>query len=341
MSAKRLRILLLFEVHETPRSEEEYERLMTSDEDWFTEGNILDALREYDHEVHLGAIHEHPREVIDLVDAVKPDLVWNCVETFHGHRYYEANVVGILELMRVPYTGCGSRGMMLCQDKALSKRILTHHRINVPKFVVSRASRPLRSIRRFEPPVFVKPLSEEGSVGIAKDSFADTEEQALKRAAFLHESLGQDAIIEEYIEGRELYVGLLGERRLQALPPREIRFQKMPEDGPRFASYKAKWDYEYRKRWGIDNVFPEDLSERSLREMNRVAKRTFRALQMRCYGRIDMRVTPQGKVYVMEANPNPAISIDEDYPEAARRAGIEYDDLIERITRMGMRTRFP
>jgi len=337
MKQNCLRILLMFEVSEPPGPDEQYEHYMDTEESWFTEGHVLATLRENGHEVHLGAIHKHPREVIDLVEKIQPDLVWNCVETFHGHRYYESNIVGILELLKVPYTGCGHRCLMICQDKALSKKILKHHRVHVPPFIVSRKGRPVRKLGSSIFPVLVKPLAEEGSVGIAKDSFAESEEQALKRTNFLHERLSQDVIIEQYIEGREIYVGILGDRRLKVLPPRELKFSKVPEGEPKYASFKAKWDPGYRERWGIFNTFAEELSEQVTRQLVRVVKRVFRVLQMRGYGRIDMRLSEEGKLYVMEANPNPEIAMYEDFAEGARRAGIPYNDLIERIVRMGLR----
>ncbi len=341
MKKKKLLILLLFEVNDPPQSDEVYEGYMKTEEDWFTEGHVVATLRENGHEVRLGPIYEHPREVIDHVENVRPDLVWNSVETFRGHRYYESNVAGILELLRVPYTGCGHRSLLLCQDKALSKEILKHHRVHVPRFVVSRLRRPLRKVPASLLPVLVKPLAEEGSVGIVRDSFAETEAQALKRIEFLHERFHQDVIVEQYIEGREIYVGILGDARLTVLPPRELRFSKVPEGEPKYASFKAKWDTDYRERWGIYNTFAEELSEQVDRRIRAVSKRTFRSLQMRGYGRIDIRLTDEGKVYVVEANPNPQIAMYEDYSESARKAGISYNELIEQITRMGLRVRLP
>lgn len=341
MTARRLRVLLMFEVNEPPQADAQYERYMEEDETWFTEGHVLTALRENGHEVHLGAIHRHPREVIDLVERIKPDLVWNCVETFHGQRYYESNIAGVLELLKVPYTGCDHRALMICQDKALSKKILKHHRVGVPPFVVSRKNRPLGKLDPAILPALVKPLAEEGSVGISKESFAETEEQALKRAAFLHDSLSQDAIIEHYIEGRELYIAVLGDSRLKVLPPRELRFSNVPHGEPKYASFKAKWSNDYRERWGIFNTFADDLEADVLSRIERVSRRVFRVLQMSSFGRIDMRLRNDGKLFVMEANPNPAIAMFEDFAESARRAGIPYNDLIERIARMGLAARVP
>jgi len=332
----RLRILVLFEVHDPPAPDEEYERRMREESDWRTEGHVVTALKALGHEVHLGAIYKNPREVIDLVERIQPDLVWNFVQTFHGTRYYESHVAGVLELCRVQYTGCGHRALMLCQDKALSKEILKHHRVPVPPFVVSRRSHPSKKLSRAIFPVMVKPLAEEGSVGISRDSFAETEEQALARAHFLHERLKQDVIVERYVSGREIYVGVLGNDRLKVLPPRELKFSKVPEGEPKFASFKAKWDEGYRERWGIFSTFPDDLSESLQRSIATVAKRVFRTLQMRGFGRIDLRLTEEGKLVVVEANPNPEIAQGEDIAEAAAKAGLPYNELIERIVTLGL-----
>jgi D-alanine-D-alanine ligase len=336
MARKRLRVLALFEVNESPLADEEYEELMRTREDWITEGHVLKALRSNGHEVLLGPIHEHPREILAHVDRVNPDLVWNLVEAFRGQRRFESNVAGVLELLAVPYTGCGQPGLMICRDKALSKKILRHHRVPVPPFVVSRRAQPLRTLRKFLLPVLVKPLAEEGSVGIARDSFAETEEQALRRVNFLHERLKTDVIVEHYVEGRELYAGILGDARLRILPLRELTFSKVPEGEPRFASFKAKWDPGYRERWGISNTMAEDLPPGTLQTVARLAKRTFRVLQMRGYGRIDLRLASDGQLSIVEANPNPDIGSGEDFAEAAGKAGIPYEDLIERITRLAL-----
>lgn len=333
---ERLRILVLFEVNDPPAPDEEYERRMREESDWRTEGHVVTALKALGHEVHLGAIYKNPRDVIDLVERIQPDLVWNFVQTFHGTRHFESHIAGVLELCRVPYTGCGHRALMLCQDKALSKEILKHHRVPVAPFVVSRRTQPLKKLSRAIFPVMVKPLAEEGSVGISRDSFAETEEQALARIHFLHGRLKQDVIIERYVWGREIYMGVIGNGRLKVLPPRELKFSKVPEGEPKFASFKAKWDEGYRERWGIFSGFPDDLSESLQRSLATVAKRVFRALQMRGFGRIDLRLTDEGKLVVVEANPNPEIAQGEDIAEAAAKVGIPYNDLIERLVVLGL-----
>lgn len=337
----KIRILVLFEVHDSPAPDDEYDRRMKEEPDWRTEGHVVTALRELGHEVHLGAVWKNPREVVDLVERIQPDLVWNFVQTFHGSRYFESNVAGVLELCRVPYTGCGHRALMICQDKALAKKILKHHRVPIAPFIVSHRERPLKRLGKSIFPVIVKPLAEEGSVGISRDSVAETEEQALARIGFLHERRKQDVIVEHYVEGREIYLGVIGNERLTVLPPRELKFTKVPEGEPKFASYKAKWDEGYRDRWGILNTFADELPEALARSLAVMSKRVYRILQMRGYGRVDLRLTEDGKLYVVEANPNPEIARGEDVAEAARKIGMGYTELIDRIVTLGLSASVP
>lgn len=335
------RILMAFDYAGSPVSTEEYEHLMLTDDAWHTEGCVLAALREAGYEVQVAAIREDPREIVESVEKVRPDLVWNLVEAVRGQRYYEGHVAAVLELLDVPYTGSGVEGLLLCKDKALSKKILKHHHVNVPRFVVSRRSRPIRKLTGELFPVFVKPLAGEGSEGIVRDSLAEDEEHALKRIAFLHERMRCDVIIEQFVTGREIYVGVLGNDRLRAFPPRELFFTKVPEGEPTYASYKAKWDNEYRKRWGIQSGFAEDLPDTMMRQLDKIAKRVYRVLCLRGYGRIDMRVTEDGRVFVVEANPNPDISDNEDLAIAAEKAGIGYGELVSRISRLALDTKLP
>ena len=335
-----LRVLMLFGVREAPGPPErhvEYEEAMRTDENWLTEGHVLEALRHAGHEVTLGPIHRDVREILELIERAKPDVVWNACEIFQEQRHYEVHVAAMLELLGVPYTGCGFEALLLCKDKALSKKILKHHHVGVPQFVVSRAGKPIRKLAPGLLPAFVKPLASEGSEGISKDSFADTEDKALDRVRFLHESMKTDVIVERFIPGRELYVGVLGNDRLRIFPPRELRFANVPEGEPTYATYSTKWNREYRERWGIENAFAEGLDDAMLRAIKLTCRRAYRALRMRGYGRLDLRLAEDGRILVMEANPNPEIASGEDFAESAAKAGIPYEELITRILRLAMR----
>src|SRR5262249_50368587 len=197
--------------------------------------------------------------------------------------------------------------------------------------LVSHRQQPLRRLRRFVYPAFVKPAGEESSDGISQASFARDEAEALERVRFLHDKLHCDALIEEYIEGRELYAAVLGGRQLTVFPAREIFFEQVPEDAPKFATFKAKWDDAYRKKWGIKNAAAGPLPEGVDKKLAYLARKVYRLLKIRGPGRLDVRLTPAGELVVLDANPNPSLAQEDDFAQAALAAGIEYDVLIQRI----------
>jgi D-alanine-D-alanine ligase len=184
----------------------------------------------------------------------------------------------------------------------------------------------------------VKPLKEEASYGIAQASFVETDEQFRERVQFIHEKYDNDVIAEEYIEGRELYVSVFGNHRLQVLPVRELVFKEVPPDEPKIATYKAKWDEEYRKRWGLQNRFAENLDAALVREIEQTCKRIYRLLTIDGYARLDLRLTQNNEVYFIEANPNPILASDEDFAQSALKAGLAYPQLVERVVRLGLKT---
>lgn len=265
------------------------------------------------------------RRLLDL----QPDLVFNLTEHFRGDRRQDANIAGMLELFGLPYTGSGPAALMICRDKILCKRLLGHHRIHVPKFY----SLPVGTTRlrgKLPFPMIVKPAWEDGSDGISLASIVEDASTLQARIRMIHDRMKQPAICEEYIEGRELYVGLLGNDRLTALPAREIRFGRTGEGGPSIATSRVKWDEAYRDKWQItyDHAgLPPDLE----RKVAHQSKRIMRILQVRDYGRIDLRLTPDGQIVFLEANPNPNICAGEDIAEAAERIGIQHTELIQRI----------
>lgn len=248
-----------------------------------------------------------------------------------NERCNEPNIPALLELLRVPYTGAGPDALLLCKDKELAKTILVYHRIRVPRFVVSRKQAPRRMLRRFAFPAFVKPLGEESSDGIAKASFGRNEKETIERTRFLHEKLGCDVMIEEYVEGRELYVSVLGNHKLSVLPASELFFGDLPESEPRFATFRAKWDGAYRAKWNIRNGPAASLPAAIEKKLPELARRIYMLLKIRGTGRLDLRLTPAGELVFIEANPNPSLERGEDFARSAAAAGIEYETLIQRI----------
>jgi D-alanine-D-alanine ligase len=326
---------------------------LKEEEDKPTEADVLACLQRLGHEVETLAVFDDVVCIVEKLKKFAPEVVFNLTESFHSNRAHEPNIPALLELMKVPYTGAGPDALMLCKDKALAKQLLAFHRIRVARFVVSRRERPLRRLKRFTYPAFVKPIGEESSDGIALASLAKTEDEVLERARFLHDRFETDALIEEYVDGRELYLGVLGNKRLTVLPPREIFFGEpastedgqtpdvalaMAKEGPRFATAKAKWDDAYRKKWGIRNGPAGPLPEGLEKKLAELARRVCRILHVRGLGRIDARLTPRGDVVVNEANPNPSLAMEDDFAQAALQVGIGYEALIQKVLENALRS---
>jgi D-alanine-D-alanine ligase len=330
-----LKVLALFDAT-APTTLDQDLTAQLQTEDWKTEANVLTALAE------LGIVTEHLAIFDDLdlltqkLQRFEADVIFNLADQFKNNRAFDQNIVSFLEMHGMPFTGCGSTGLTLCKHKAISKKILGYHRIRVPEFtVIARGRRGVRP-RRLKFPILVKPLKEEASYGIAQASLVETDDQFKERVQFIHESHGNDAIAEEYIEGRELYVSILGNRRLQVFPIRELVFKEVPPDEPKIATYKAKWDEEYRKRWGLQNQFAENLDPAVARDIMQTCKRIYRLLTIDGYARLDLRLTPNHELYFIEANPNPILAADEDFAQSAIKAGLAYPGLIEQIIRLGL-----
>ena len=269
--------------------------------------------------------------IVEKLKSFAPEVVFNLPESFHCNRANEPNIPALLELMRVKYTGARPDGLMLCKDKALAKKVLAYHRVRVPHFVVSTEQRPLKHLRRFIYPAFVKPVGEESSDGIAKASFAKSEEEALERARFIHEKFHCDALIEEYIDGRELYLSVMGNACSRFCRRARFSFMKCLTTRRSSPRFKAKWDDTYRKKWGIQNGPATELPAGVEEKLARLARKVYRVLKIRGFGRVDVRFTPAGEVVVIEANPNPSLACEDDFAQSAATAGMPYNVVIQKI----------
>lgn len=331
----RLKVLALFDAMAPTTIDQDLSTELAS-EDWRTESDVLRALRRLGHTVEHLAIFDDLDLLRRKIESFAPDVIFNLADQFKNNRAFDQNIVSYLELHGVPFTGCGSTALTLCKNKAISKKILGYHGIRVPDFAtVARGGRPARP-RRLKFPILVKPLNEEASLGIAQASFVETDEQFNDRVQFIHDSISADAIAEEYIEGRELYVSVLGDKRLQVFPMRELVFKKVPPDEPKIATFKAKWDEAYRKDWGLENRFAEGLDPAVVRAVHRACRRIYRLLTIDAYARIDLRLTPAGEPVFIEANPNPMLAAEEDFAKSAGAAGLTYPKLIAKIVRLGL-----
>ena len=334
---KKLKILALFDAIAPTTIDQDLSAELKT-EDWKTEANVLKALGELGHTAEHLAIFDDLDLLRQKLLSFGPDLIFNLADQFKNNRAFDQNIVSFLEMQGLPFTGCGPTGLTLCKHKGISKKVLSYHRIHTPDFVtIARGKRIARS-RRLKFPILVKPLKEEASYGISQASFVEADEQFKERVQFIHEKYNNDAIAEEYIEGRELYVSILGNDRLQVFPIRELVFNEVPPDEPKIATYKAKWDEEYRKRWGLQNRFAEGIDPAVAARIEQICKRIYRLLTIDGYARLDLRLTSNNEVYFIEANPNPILAEDEDFAQAALKASLPYPQLIDRIVRLGLNT---
>jgi len=304
-------------------------------DEWRTEYDVISTLRSVGHHVQTLGVLDSLTELRAALLEWKPQVVFNLLEEFNGIVTYDQHVVAFLELMRAPYTGCNPRGLLLSRDKVLCKQLLAFHRIPTPQFAVLRRGQRFVMPRRLHLPLFVKSVTEDASLGIAQASVVDDGARLRERVQFMHEQIGSDALVEEYIEGRELYVGVLGNERLTRLPVWEMHFGSMPDSLPAIATRKVKWDRAYQKRYDITTRAAGELPPPTLQRLDRLSRRIYRALHLSGYARIDFRLRNDGSIFMLEANANPNLTGNEDFAEAARAAGIDYATLLQRIMTLG------
>jgi len=329
-----MNILMLTDLEAVP----EEDPLLTADTigpESDMEYHVARGLRAIGHEVDVLPFGPSIAQNVEALGTRKPDLVFNLTEWFKGNRQMDAHIAALLDLLHLPYTGAGPIGLMMCRDKGVCKRILSHQRIRLPHFVTIPPGRSRPNARVIYPAI-VKPLNEDGSDGISLASLVHDEEALIERVRMIHEQRKQPAICEAYIEGREIYVGIIGNTRLRAFAPREVVFGRTEDGGPNIATAKVKWDEAYRKKWGIQYVHAElepDLERRIIR----VCKRIYQYMQIRDYGRIDLRITPANEIEFLEANPNPNLAPDDELAEGAMKSGIEYPKLLDLIVKHALR----
>ncbi len=332
---KKLRILVA--CHETLIPPDSLEGHTEKEiDEWRTEYDVVSHLKRAGHEVRCLGLLDSLTELRAAIDEWKPDLVFNLLEEFDGIAKHDQHVVAYLELLRQPYTGCNPRGLMLSRDKVLSKQLLAYHRIPTPQFLVFPKGRRVVVPKKIRYPLFVKSATDDASLGIAQASVCADVASLRERIQFVHEQTGSDALVEEYIEGRELYVGALGNDRVTVLPPWELSFGSLPEGQAPIATRKVKWDRRYQKRHGIETGPARDLSDPVLANITRLTKRIYRARHLTGYARMDFRMRENGEIYVLEANANPNLSAEEDFARSAASAGMDYDELLGRLLSLGI-----
>lgn len=304
--------------------------------DWRTEYDVVTTLKDLGHEVACPGIGDDVEDLRNAVRELAPHVCFNLMVEFHGAATYDQHVVSYLELLKVRYTGCNPRGMTLARDKALTKKVLAWHGIPVPGFHVFERGAKVRRPERLGYPLFVKSTVEEASLGVSPASIVEDDEALLDRVAFYHDQVRSDAIAEEYIEGREFYVGVLGNSRLRAFPLWELVIPGLPEGAPLIATRRVKWDIDYQRRLRVENRRAEGLSPALERRIARQAKLAYRVLGLSGFARLDLRLRPDGRHYFLEANPNPDLTYGEDFAEAGETGGLPYEALIARILALGL-----
>jgi len=304
-------------------------------EPWRTEYDVITTLKQMGHEVIPVGLRSDLAVISKALEEHKPQITFNLLEEFDGRTLYDQHVVSYLELNRQAYTGCNPRGLTLAHDKGLTKKILSYHRIPVPGFAVFPMGQKVVMPRRLKFPLFVKSIIEEGSVGISQASVVYDVEKLKERVEFIHRQTSTHAIAGEYIEGREIYVSVIGNRRLQTYTPWELIIENLPEGSLNIATGRLKWNPTYQKKVGLVTR-PADLEPDVQRKLEKLAKRTYRLLHLSGYARLDYRLSPDGQFNLLEANPNPQIAMNEDFADSAAHCGIKYPQLLHKIITLGL-----
>lgn len=296
---------------------------------------VADVLKDAGHKVSILAVQDDVAQLVAGLRRRTPDLVFNLLESFASIPRADVAVAGILDALRLRYTGGGPGELYIRQDKGLAKKILAFDKIISPDFAVFTRDADLETGGNLRMPFFVKPLQNDASIGISKDSLVRDATSLMKRVAMIHEKLNDSALVEEYIEGREFYVGVLGNREAQAFPPIEMDFSGLPDGAPHVLSSKAKWaknSAEYKGTKSVLADVPDELKAR----LQKVSVDAYRALKVRDYGRVDLRFTDTGEIYVIEVNASCYLEKGSEFAVAAAAAGLEYPALVNRIVELAV-----
>lgn len=297
---------------------------------------IADALKAGKHAASVLAVADDPKKLIVGLARRKPDLVFNVVEEFGDTMYGAVGVAGLLELLGVPYTGGGPGELYVRQDKALAKKLLRFEKIPTPDFAVFSLDADLETAGNLRLPLFVKPLRMDASIGITAKALVTTSQDLLARVKWIHSQVGDSALAEEFIDGREFYVGVLGNGDAQPFPPMEVDFSKLPDGKPRIMDSKAKWDVTSAEFKGTQSVMAEGLPDELRARLQKVALDAYRACRVRDYGRVDLRLAGTGDVYVIEVNASCYLDEPSEFATAAKAAGLDYPALVNRIVGLAL-----
>jgi D-alanine-D-alanine ligase len=332
----RQRICVLYEIWWSDEEEEDKPRRSTRKRKKEKEVHeqVYDSLAKLGYQVSYHVLDGDKKSLLKL-GASRASLIFNLTESYAGDDTKDMHIAAYLDLLGKKYTGCGPHALHLAQDKALAKKILNFHGIDTPFFAVSyRGQTSWADDVSF--PLIVKPQSEDGSIGIDTSSVVNTVKELMERIDYIHAEFDSPALIEEYVEGREIYVGVVGNDRPEALPLVELDLSKVPSQMPRIAGWEVKWLKETELYRITKPFFPEDIPSKVEKRIKETAVTAYRALKCRDYGRVDIRLTPDGTIYVLEVNPNPWLISHAEFAMAWRRTGRSYRKLIQSIVDIAM-----
>lgn len=332
---KKTRLLVLFDTDGEPPASQDYKKQIESTDE--AEFDIARSLIAKGHQVRMFGFRDNLDQLVAGLRAEPADVIFNLAERFRGQSALDYTVAAVIEMLGLPYTGASSEGLMLARDKALTKKVFAYQGIRIPHFMVCHHGAPVQRPSDLRFPLIVKPLDEDASVGIAQASVVRDDDALKERVTFIHDRFKTDAIVEEFIAGRELYIGVMGNDPPIALPPIEMVFGNDSTVESRIATFKAKWSVRYREGRGIQNMIAENLSDELRQRLAEVALRAYEAAGLRDYGRIDVRLAHDDAIYVVEANPNPYLAEGEDLAWAAEEGGHLYPDFIEKIAEMAIK----
>ncbi len=320
----KLKILYLTDIAVNPPKDRTYSKLL-SEFEWQDDLKIINVLQSLGHHVQMLSVHNDIKPLLYEIEHYKPDLIFNQCEAFQDDRNAESNFVAMFNLLEIAHTGASAQALSLCKNKSITKAILKSHQITTPDFLLIAHNQSPKF--KIEKPVIIKPVDQESSVGINTSSYCTNTNDALERVKFLQKKYSSDVLVEEFIHGREIYVGFLGD---QIFPFRELFFDHIPDSKPKFATFKTKWDDDYRLHRGIRNGAALPLSKNINSQIKNLVKEINLLFQIDGYARLDLRIQ-NDKAYVIEINPNPSLGEEDDFAMSALQAGISYEKLIQKI----------
>ena len=326
-----MKIAVVFDALHPEWGDAEYKRELADTKIEEAEYDVARALLANGHDVLMVGIGNELGPLIERLAEFGPKVVFNGCEAFRGNARHEYAIAAVLEMHGYAHTGSPPTALLVARNKSLTKKVLAYHGIRVPAFAEFHPGEELVRPSELRFPLIVKPLLEDASVGIAQASVVENDDSLAERVRFIHEKFTQAAIVEELVEGRELYAGLIGNDKVEVLPLVELTFGEPETSEHRIATYKAKWDEEYRKRKKIRNVFAKGLPEELTTKISDICTTAFHALWLQDYGRVDLRLAHDDEVYVLEVNPNPFLAVENEMADAAEKAGLKYNEFIQRI----------